>query len=101
MQVKQHFPGGTQLVIILADPLPNLGGHDSHNRIGTRVVFGMASEHLNPQGSFLEVLRLSIERVLDDVAQKRRVLPAVSEAGTGEDALQLLPNSSPVLFGIG
>jgi hypothetical protein len=79
-------------VIVLADPFPNLGCHDSHNGIDTRVVFRGAPEHLDPQGSFLEVFRLSVQGVLDDVSQKRWILPAVSEAGASHDALQLLPN---------
>jgi hypothetical protein len=88
-------------VIVSADPFPNLGCHDSHNGIDTRVVFRGAPEHLNPQGSFLEVHRLSVQGLLDDVAQKRRVLPTLSEAGAGHDALQLLANSGAFLLGVG
>jgi hypothetical protein len=79
-------------VIVLADPFPDLGCHDSHNRIDARVVYRRAPEYLNPQGSFLEVFRVSVQGVLDNVAQKRRILPAVSEAGASHDALQLFPN---------
>ena len=101
MQVEHYFAWRSQLVIILPDPFPNLGRHDSHHRIGAGVVFGMTSEHLDSQGPLLEVFRLTVERVLNDVAQKGRVLPAVSEAGAGEDALQLLPNRGPFSFRLG
>lgn len=87
-------------MVVLADPLPDLGCHDSHNRIITRVISRVAPEDLNPQGAFFQAVGLSVEGVLDNEAKKRRVFLAVPEAGAGQDAFQLLANSGPFVLSV-
>jgi hypothetical protein len=56
--------------IILRQTLPDLAGSAANDRVLVGVVIGIAVEHRNTHGSFLEAIEMVVCSLLDNVAQE-------------------------------
>jgi len=56
--------------IILRQTLPDLAGSAANYRVLVGVVIGIAVEHRNTHGSFLEAIEMVVRSLLDNVAQE-------------------------------
>ncbi len=74
-------------VIVLRDPLADLTGCRPHDGIGVCIVVRLPSENLHSESAFFQCLRISVERVFDDIAQENRKAPTVLEQRIGEHPL--------------
>ena len=89
------------LLIILGEPFPNFGGSGPDDRIEIRVIVRISPEDLNSQGPFLQFSRMSIQRTLDDIAEKVGISLAVLEERIGENPFQLGLDLGASNFGFG
>ena len=98
-QIDPRFRLVIGFLIILREPFPNFGRSRPDYGLEIRVIFRISPEHLNSQGPFLQLSRMSIERALDDIAQKCGVSPAVREQRIRQKPFELGLDRGTVDFG--
>ena len=81
--------------IILRQTLPDCGGGTANYRILVGVVIGIAVEHRNTEGSFLEAVEMVICGLLDYIAQESGTPLARSELRAVQDSCKLIDRLLP------
>ncbi len=84
-----QFVGAVGILVVLGDAFADLGGSDADDRVGGRIVAGVAAEDLDAESALLELVATAIEFLLDNVAEKAGKPFAMGEVGVVEEAIQL------------
>ena len=69
--------------------------------VNVGVVVRRAVEDLDADGAFFERVGIALERLLDDIAEKRRVAAAVAKQRVVQDARQFGADRLPVFLAAG
>lgn len=88
----------TWILVILGDPLPNLGGGNANYGIGRGVVVSVPAEDFDPQGALFDVVDVTGQSVLDNEAEEVGKTPAVTEKRTRQQPIQLIADRFSTRF---
>ncbi len=79
-----------RVLVVLRDPLPNLGRCDANNGIGRGVVVSVTAEDFDAERALFYVVDVTRQSVFDNEAEEVGKAAAVIEERTGEETVQLI-----------
>ena len=84
--------------VIQCEPFSDFRGRCPNDRILVRVISRTATEHLDSQSAFLEVIDVALKSMLYHVSQEAGVVLAVPEVPAREKSFQLFANCNGSSF---
>jgi hypothetical protein len=86
------------ILIILREPLPDLGRGGSDYGVEVRVVLKVASEDFDAQSTFLQLSPTSFQRPFHQIPQHGWIAAAVFEQRICQDSIELGENRDSIQF---
>ncbi len=80
----------TEMSVVLRQLEAELTRFDTNHRIRARVVGFGASKHIHPESILLQAIRVSLQSLLDNVAQKAAEPGRIGKRFAREDRFELL-----------